>query len=601
MKLRRRKRKTVCALASKEAYPTKPRSAENPAKRKARQKRYMRNKRENMSVNESIAENNGARVRMEKHRINKRIENVEHGNEENNNKKQKAGAVTAALRKENALLRAEKKKLEVALKDQQKVEGVVSYECGCTCDAKIINYMWKNKICMSHTRCPTHLAKDEVRERRKRAANNLATHLNGITVTRKVVLPRYHEYNSLSIIHFDTIADTVNNDGIPNLFEVPFEDETLGDNNCFRYWILSSKIRIRHLELKYKPQNHNELMKVAGGNLPKDFVPPPQQILRNVDDGTWTIVSWTPRTTSDAKDYVILGPPIEIPAEIIDTICRQQTARVQNFGKAERYGGSAGGHEEPCDEIIFRPVSNSLATHDGIPCYRKAPDGTAVYHSVSYYRANPNKVDGKFATVNVYPDLYMDRYDKHDKRTQAIKSEAIRMKLVKEMQSRLTAMIILQFLKLDLKNFDHDEPESIEQDNPWRTFLEAVDRASKKNIQKQWRSDGKICSDWELILLEYACATGEMRNHQALACHKDGNKSHMLESMMLFGKVAAEDETNASTQLQQMKPGFLAFPHLGLYVEMRCGIDVLHSHLKHTYHAADETRNTYNMSFVHGP
>ena len=111
-----------------------------------------------------------------------------------------------------------------------------------------------------------------------------------------------------------------------------------------------------------------------------------------------------------------------------------------------------------------------------------------------------------------------------------------------------------------------------------------------------------MLSDFDCVLLEYACGTGEMRNHQPLRAHVDGNKSHPVESMMIFGKVS-EDETekNCTSLVAKMKDGMLIQPYERLVWKLRCGRDVLHCCFSNTYHLADVSHGQSNWSYVHGP
>ena len=104
----------------------------------------------------------------------------------------------------------------------------------------------------------------------------------------------------------------------------------------------------------------------------------------------------------------------------------------------------------------------------------------------------------------------------------------------------------------------------------------------------------------ESILLSWACTTGEMRNHMAVCAHYDGNKSHPVESMTLFGRMATNVQCN-NNSCDNQEDGYLIFPIDGITLKIRCGYDVVHCGLKQTVHLADNTRNSCNWSMVHGP
>lgn len=71
-----------------------------------------------------------------------------------------------------------------------------------------------------------------------------------------------------------------------------------------------------------------------------------------------------------------------------------------------------------------------------------------------------------------------------------------------------------------------------------------------------------MLSDFDCVLLEYVCGTSKMRNHQPLHAHTDGNKSHPVESMIIFGKVAEDEpEKNCTSLVSKMKDGMLIQPY----------------------------------------
>jgi hypothetical protein len=108
-------------------------------------------------------------------------------------------------------------------------------------------------------------------------------------------------------------------------------------------------------------------------------------------------------------------------------------------------------------------------------------------------------------------------------------------------------------------------------------------------------------NNFHRVLLEYACGTGEMKNFQQLHCHKDGNPSHLVETMTVFGRVPINATAKANAIVKKMQPALLVLPNQQLVIKMIAGIDVLHCKLVKTHHAADYSRNTSNYSWVHGP
>ena len=192
----------------------------------------------------------------------------------------------------------------------------------------------------------------------------------------------------------------------------------------------------------------------------------------------------------------------------------------------------------------------------------------------------------------VYPDMFMRRLNKSKKTKVAAHSKAYRDKLLVEMASRLRALAIVSHFKL--------EPET---ERLWSTFATAVKEISSpaSKARMQWLAVDSELTNWEIVLLVYACGTGEMRNHQPVAAHVDVNKSHCLESMMLFGKVPMNACSDATATVLEMAPGHLILPYQMLAIEMLCGKDIIHLSLTGTMHLADANRGRTNWTCVHGP
>ena len=154
----------------------------------------------------------------------------------------------------------------------------------------------------------------------------------------------------------------------------------------------------------------------------------------------------------------------------------------------------------------------------------------------------------------------------------------------------------LEFLLL-LVQYNIDEVTTL-----FTSFAHAVTKCNPG----EWKSVDSNLNDMECVLLEYACNTGEMHNHQPLFAHTDGNPSHPLESLMISGKIKYIPKelwpfSNHYSIVANMKPGLLIQPFERIVWRLRCGIDVLHCHFKNTFHHADLSRGDSNWSYVHGP
>lgn len=196
-----------------------------------------------------------------------------------------------------------------------------------------------------------------------------------------------------------------------------------------------------------------------------------------------------------------------------------------------------------------------------------------------------------------YRDPYMARLNKSRKRKELWVDAPKRRKTILEMQSRLKALAIAKHLGLDRQCGMGKKLEW--KDRAWDTFEFAVERLPF--VWQVWKEIDESLDIFEIVLLEWASATGEMRNHQAVACHVDANTSHFMESMTLFGKAPPGSCVPCTTAVENLHPGFLSFPLLGFAVEFRCGRDVLHLQLSRTMHVPDRSRDRFNWSWVHGP
>ena len=91
-------------------------------------------------------------------------------------------------------------------------------------------------------------------------------------------------------------------------------------------------------------------------------------------------------------------------------------------------------------------------------------------------------------------------------------------------------------------------------------------------------------------LIKWMCTTGEMRNHQAVACHVDGNKCHPYEIYSLFRRSGAK-----------IRDGYIYLPLDNIVLQLVCDTQMMICNFKQAPHVPDESRNTHNFSKVHGP
>jgi hypothetical protein len=136
--------------------------------------------------------------------------------------------------------------------------------------------------------------------------------------------------------------------------------------------------------------------------------------------------------------------------------------------------------------------------------------------------------------------------------------------------------------------------------NLFKTFVAAY-KGIRDIATCDWKDSDPTLTDLDCILLQYACRVGEMRNHIALAAHKDGNRCHAVKTMMLFGKIPGNAKGGVTKLAESLESGRLYLPFEMMALELRCGIDVLHCSFVNTYHVPDAMRGMNNFSFVHGP
>ena len=129
--------------------------------------------------------------------------------------------------------------------------------------------------------------------------------------------------------------------------------------------------------------------------------------------------------------------------------------------------------------------------------------------------------------------------------------------------------------------------------NKMKKVLDSDRDTIEKFIEKNY-------TPFDSFLLAWGVSTGAMHNHEALCAHTDANKSHPVETLTLYPRVADSKGTcqNSNTTIH---PGYLTFPLYGFNIEMECGSSILHCSLCDTVHLPDCSRSISNWSKVHGP
>jgi hypothetical protein len=276
-------------------------------------------------------------------------------------------------------------------------------------------------------------------------------------------------------------------------------------------------------------------------------------------------------------DYACIGT-VQIPDHTIVDLARNESPIIEAAVFKKR-SGAAGGYQFPAEEGAYcASMSKCTATHN---LMTMKDNSHSPRLEVTYVNVDKQN---KVAKFSVYRDILMSR-NKKEKKHELVEDDVnLQIKMILEMKSRLSFLLVLVHKNL--------EPSS----EIFKTFAEAVMRVKNNNGNwPRWRTK------FECVLLEYACGTGEMKNYQQLYSHTDGNHSHVVESMMAFGRVPTNETGDPTDIVDAMKPALLIQPYEKIVWKLRCGRDVLHCKFKKTYHVPDKTRDHSNYSYVHGP
>jgi hypothetical protein len=349
----------------------------------------------------------------------------------------------------------------------------------------------------------------------------------------------------------------------------------------FQSFVERDDICVRCMKVESMKHLPTDTREINGAALPNSFDSENNrwnlgQIIKNPGDGSFGLVQF------GNGDYAAIGS-VKISNEVIESLSRSETYSILKSKLCKR-SGSAGGFFHPCEdeEVKKDTISLSKCTRNHRLFTTSSGTGTAV--TLHYLNKEQLK-----RVNSIYPDIAMDRSTASSKRKKAYIDGSLRMKLIGEMKSRLEFLMILV-----VKNMGSAK-------ELFRSFAAAVKRVQQDKTDSEWKSADACLTDFDCVLLEYACGTGEMRNHQALHAHTDSNKSHPVESMMLFGKVTGQDNRQSTTIVNDMTNGRLIQPYERLVWELKCGYDVLHSRFSVTYHLSDHSRGISNWSYVHGP
>jgi len=346
----------------------------------------------------------------------------------------------------------------------------------------------------------------------------------------------------------------------------------------WKMWV-TAPIECKVLDLPDVPVTTNtQRDTIRGGFLAPGATFGKQQMLASPFDNSNGIVMWPngPTKIKDrpTKDYAIFAKRGTFSDSNILNMGKSEMEHIAKGLRDKRPCGASGFTMAGKEPSNSDPISLTPATRGefGRALYPTEEHLTSTNLNVVYFDKNEKLTDWG----GIYADVKQRRLDKSSKRKEAKKYQIYRKALKEEMKSRMQAFAII--LGLGLDTFPR----------LFGTFQEAMDRVQIKSCQMEWHEVDPTLTLFEILLLEYACGTGEMRNHQALAAHVDANKSHPLESMILYDRFGSD------------KPGSLMIPQKGIGIVMEPGT-LVHLQLGNTMHVPDSSRNEQNWTKVHGP
>jgi hypothetical protein len=347
------------------------------------------------------------------------------------------------------------------------------------------------------------------------------------------------------------------------------------------------KFEVRVLRIPHHSLSKKFLQSIKGAELPKDFAFDPNSLLSNPGDGTIGLcILDTPISDSTSSpDFLFMCPSFLRNEDIVEMGIDEDKS-IKEMVKGARMGAASGFLLLPHNTTCFDPQSLSVGTHNQRELFRGVNHKSTAL-SVDYTAPATGK---RIRWASAYRDMNMSRFSHDSKKRMALVSPCYRRLLIKEMSSRLRCLSVTSLFHLN----------PLGGPNIWQQLIAAIVGRNSASSH-QWQTADASVSCWEAILLEWACKTGEMRNHEACRTHQDGNKSHFMETMWLGGKSDSKAATSSTAQVKAMTNGKLVLPIQGVVFDIRCGRDFLHMGLKVTMHVPDETRDHLNWSRVHGP
>jgi len=306
-----------------------------------------------------------------------------------------------------------------------------------------------------------------------------------------------------------------------------------------------------------KREYYNKVDPINGAHwLVEDYNNPHPNIISHDESVDFTIVKL--RKHYDGKQDFLAISNAHYNKEDVNMFCAHEMSESISQGVTANRAGPAGGllqlNEESYShtKVTQQPTSLKLAASSKGVAMRK------LYYNNS----------GVVKLCNFgYRKIAMTRLTKNQKYKQAVEHAFYRNILIKEALAYIASIACIMQAGVAISSAD-------------KNYFSNLKHVLAANVGKSI----------EHCLVLWMTNTGEMRNHQALACHTDTNKSHPMEIYSLFHRTG-----------RKKMNGLLYLPLNNACIRVLCDEQIVVCNLAYTPHVPDQSRNTNNISKVHGP
>lgn len=265
--------------------------------------------------------------------------------------------------------------------------------------------------------------------------------------------------------------------------------------------------------------------------------------------------------------------------EDVISLCKEESRAIIN--------GVTGGRSGAASGMVY-PDTNSHS----LSKVTQKPNSfmIAQQHSVGMKCIYEND-KGEIKSFNsVYNDPYMNRLQKNKKQRLLFSSPEYRRIIIQEMISRIQSFILVYHFGMfnDMTKNPFEKLNRILEKDPMYT-----------NTMNCFITMGYSIT--ESALLVWSSLSGEMRNHQSVSAHCDGNTNHEIETLALFPRIPVNCDKKVYMSDDKDMFGYLYFPLDAFVIKYLCGHHIIHCNLKLTLHLPDSSRDDMNWSQLQGP